>query len=197
MKTVDFYFDFLSPYAYLASHRLPELAQRYQSTVQIVHHVIDLIAVRLAAGNTGPFNRDIPAKMKCLTADLQRWARRYGVPFALPKNLDTARLNRGFLWAKRQGVEMRYMRAAYGAVWGRGGDPTDVNLLRAVAAEVGLPCDEFMRGLDSKEIVEEYARETSAAQARGVFGVPIFIVDDQMFWGNDRIEFLEEYLRGQ
>lgn len=194
MKTVDFYFDFLSPYGYLAAHRLTRLIERYRGRADFRTHAIDLLSARRNAGNTGPFNRDIPAKMKCLMMDLQRWAKRYGIPFAFPKSLDTARLNRGFLWAQEHGREASYLNAGYAAVWGRGGDPTDTSLIRAVAAEVGLLPDELVAGADSPEIVERYESENREAQGRGVFGVPIFIVDDQIYWGNDRIEFLEEYL---
>jgi 2-hydroxychromene-2-carboxylate isomerase len=195
MKTLDFYFDFMSPFAYLASTQLPRLVDRHGIT--LVLHPIDLVAARRAAGNTGPFNRDIPAKMKYLMADLQRWAQRYGVPFTMPKGLDTARLNRGVLWARTQGqaAETRYFHAAYAAVWGRSGDPADPELLRAAAREAGLSPEECLRGADADSIRQAYDKENREAQARGVFGVPIFIVDDQMYWGNDRLEFLEEYLR--
>jgi 2-hydroxychromene-2-carboxylate isomerase len=129
--------------------------------------------------------------------DLQRWAKRYNVPFTMPRGLDTTRLNRGVLWARTQSAdaERRYFHAAYAAVWGRGGDPADPALLDSVAREAGLLTEGCQRGVDSEAIVQAYTRENQEAQARGVFGVPIFIVDDQMYWGNDRIEFLEEYLR--
>ncbi|MGH8009706.1 MAG: 2-hydroxychromene-2-carboxylate isomerase, partial [Candidatus Binatia bacterium] len=148
---------------------------------------------------TGPSNREIPAKIKYLMADLQRWAQRYDVPFAFPKGFDTARLNRGYLWAKTQGAEAadRYFHSAYTEVWARGGDPADSALLRAAAEGAGLSADELLRGVDAQSILQAYDKENQEAQARGVFGVPIFIVDDQMFWGNDRIMFLEEYLRSQ
>lgn len=193
MKIVDFYFDFISPFAYLASAQVPKLAKQYN--VNFALHPIDLFAAKRAAGNTGPSNREIPAKITYLMADLQRWARRYDVPFAFPKGFDTASLNRGFLWAKTQGAADRYFHSAYAEVWARGGDPADPALLRAAAEGAGLSADEFLRGIDSPPILQAYAQENREAQARGVFGVPIFIVDDQMFWGNDRIMFLEEYLR--
>lgn len=197
MKTVDFYFDFISPFAYLASTQLPKLAR--QHNVTFAFHPIDLFAAKRAAGNTGPSNREIPAKIKYLVADLQRWARRYDVPLGFPKGFDTARLNRGYLWAHTQGAEAadRYLRSAYAEVWVRSGDPADPALLRAAAAGAGLSADELVRGVDAQPIVQAYDTENQAAQARGVFGVPIFIVDEQMFWGNDRIMFLEEYLKGE
>jgi len=194
MKTVDFYFDFMSPFAYLASHRVAELENRHRGKATFVAHPIDLIAARFKAGNTGPFNRDQPAKMKCLMMDLQRWAKRYGMPIGFPKGLETARLNRGYLCARREDKAELYMKAAFDAVWGQSGDPSDERLLRAVAAKSGMSADRVLQAVDSPEIVGDYEKENAAAQARGVFGVPIFMVDDQIYWGNDRIEFLEEYL---
>jgi 2-hydroxychromene-2-carboxylate isomerase len=194
MKTVDFYFDFVSPYAYLASSRLPKLVEHYR--INLVLHPIDLFRAKQAAGNTGPSTREIPPKAKYALTDLQRWAQRYGVPLSRPKGFDTARINRGLLWAKSRGAESRYFHAAYAAVWGRGGDPSDPELLRAVADEAGLRTGEFSRGVDAEPILRAYEQENLEAQARGVFGTPTFIIDDQMYWGNDRIDFLEEYLRG-
>ena len=196
MKTVDFYFDFMSPFGYLAAHRLPELAKTHQGRARFVCHPIDLVAARFKAGNTGPFNRDQPAKMKALMMDLQRWAKRYGIPFAFPKGLDSKRLNKGWLFAEARGRGTAYLASAYDAVWGRGGDPADAALHAEVAKACGLSAEELSAAIDSAEIAAAYDRENEAAQARGVFGVPIFLVDDQIYWGNDRIEFLEEYLDG-
>lgn len=194
MKTVDFYFDFMSPFGYLAAHRLPELAKAHHGRARFVCHPIDLVAARFKAGNTGPFNRDQPAKMKALLMDLERWAKRYGIPFAFPKGLDSKRLNKGWLVAEARGRGATYLAVAYEAVWGRGGDPADGALHAEVATACGLSAEELSAAIDSPETAAAYDRENEAAQARGVFGVPIFLVDDQIYWGNDRIEFLEEYL---
>ena len=195
MKTIDFYFDFMSPFGYLAAHRLPDLSRRYHTTATIRCHPIDLVAARFKAGNTGPFNRDQPAKMKALMMDLRRWAKRYGLPFNFPKSLDTARLNRGYLVARSRGKGDAFLERAYDAVWGQGGDPAEAALLRRVAEACEIDPESIERDVDSSETIGEYEKENLEAQASGVFGVPIFLVDDQIYWGNDRIEFLEEYLR--
>jgi len=195
MKKVDFYFDFMSPYAYLASVRLPMLIENFKGRAEFDLHAIDLVAARFAAGNNGPFNRNIPRKIKYLLSDMKRWAERYGVPMGFPGGMDTARLQRGFWCAKLRGTGAAYMKAGFHEVWGKSGDPNDDALIRRVADAAGIAGDKLIAEIDSPEIVATYARENSAAQERGVFGVPIFITDDQMYWGNDRIEFLEEYLR--
>jgi 2-hydroxychromene-2-carboxylate isomerase len=193
MKTVDFYFDFVSPYAYLASSQLSRLVERYG--INLVLHPIDLFRAKKAAGNTGPSTREIPSKAKYALMDLQRWAKRYGLPLTRPPGFDTGRANRGFLWARSRGAENPYFHAAYAAVWGHGGDPGDPQLLRSVAMEARLPVDDFLLGVDAEPTLNAYEQENLEAQARGIFGTPTFIVDDEMYWGNDRIDFLEEYLQ--
>jgi len=195
LKTIDFYLDFISPFAYLASFRVPGLAREYGA--RIAYHAIDLTAAKRAAGNTGPANREIPPKIRYLMADLQRWAKRYGVPLVPPSGFDSASANRGLLWAREKGREEAYVRAVYDAIWGSGGNPADLRLLRSAVEKAGLPGDEFEAAVGSEELSAPYQDVNGQAQARGVFGVPIFVVDDQMFWGNDRLDFLEEYLREQ
>jgi 2-hydroxychromene-2-carboxylate isomerase len=195
MKTVDFYMDFISPFAYLASFRLPELARRHGAA--IVYHAIDLTAAKRAAGNTGPANREIPPKIRYLMQDLKRWAKRYGMPLVLPASFDATLANRGLPWAREKGREQAYIEKVWDAIWGKGGDPADLELLRSAVEAAGLPGDEFEAAVESDALKAAYEKENLEAQARGVFGVPIFIVDDEMFWGNDRLDFLEEHLQGE
>ncbi len=195
MKLVDFYFDFLSPFGYLAASQIPALREKYAGSASFVCRPIDLVAARFKAGNTGPFNRDQPAKMKALSQDLKRWADRYGIPLGFPKGFDSARLNRGYYLADREGKAPAYLHAAYDEVWGRSGDPGDETLMRRAAERAGVSSDALVASVDAPDTLAHYQRENDAAQARGVFGVPIFMVDEQIYWGNDRIEFLEEYLR--
>ncbi len=198
MAKVDFYFDFLSPYSYLATFRLPRL--RDECGAELVFHVIDLEAAKEAIGNTRPAAHLLPKKLRYLKADLARWATRYRAPLAFPERLAhvdlkaAARLNRGFLYAARRGVAEPYLNAAFGALWVAGREPGEATL-KDVAAKAGLDPAELAAAADAPETIAEYARDNQAAQARGVFGVPTFVAGDQLFWGNDRIDFLEEYLR--
>ncbi|MGH7907441.1 MAG: DsbA family protein, partial [Candidatus Binataceae bacterium] len=142
----------------------------------------------------------LPKKFRFLRADLSRWAARYGAPLVFPEKLASfdreasARLNRGFIFASHHGAGDRYLKAAFGEIWGRGREPSGA-MLRAVSAAAGIAAAELIAGADSANIIEEYERENRLAQERGVFGAPTFIAGDQIFWGNDRIDFLEEYLR--
>ena len=193
MKTIDFYLDFISPFAYLASFRLPAIARN--AGASIAYHAIDLTAAKRAAGNTGPANREIPPKIRYLMTDLRRWAKRYGVPLVPPSGFDSNAANRGLLWARDEGREDAYVRAVFDAIWGRGGNPADLGVLRSAIEAAGLSGDAFERAVHSGELDARYQEENRQAQAQGVFGVPIFLVGDEMFWGNDRLDFLEEFLR--
>lgn len=198
MATIDFYFDFVSPYSYLATFQLPRLRAEFGG--EIVFHVIDLEAAKQAIGNTRPASHLLPKKLRYLKADLARWAARCRAPLAFPETLAhfdlkaAARLNRGFLCATRRGAGEAYLKAVFAALWEARREPSDATLKDA-AAKAGLDPTEIAAAADAPETIAEYARENLAAQARGVFGVPTFIVGDQLFWGNDRIDFLEEYLR--
>lgn len=191
---VDFYFDFMSPYAYLACTQIGRLSAKYAGTVTFRCHAFDMWAARIAAGNTGPSNREQPAKSAALMADMARWAKRYGIPLKGPAGLKSERLNRGFIVANERGAGIAFIGVAARKVWGEGGDPADPALLKAAAIEVGLDGDAVVAEADSARVGDLYARENRDAQARGIFGAPIFTVDKEVFWGNDRIEFLEEYI---
>jgi len=86
------------------------------------------------------------------------------------------------------------LRNVYEATWGQGGDPDDDALITSGAEKTILNAGSIVQDIASPEIVAEYEAETQAAEQRGLFGVPIFMVDDESFRGNDRIEFVQEYL---
>lgn len=195
MRTIDFYFDFWSPFAYLAAHRLPEIAEKHGCKINYLP--IDLKRAKLAAGNDGPANIEIAPKIRYLMKDLKRWADRYGLPLGqVPAGNNIHRINKGVFFAQDRNQEQAYMREAYGAVWGQGGDPNDDDLLKDLAQSMAWKPSEFLDFINSEGADERYEKVFESAVENGVFGVPIYIVDGQMWWGNDRLEFLDEYLSG-
>ncbi len=111
--SIDFYFDMMSPFSYLAHTQLPELARKYGLSVNYLP--MDIPQAKIAAGNYGPSNRDVPAKIKIMLADLKRWAAHYDVPFAFPKSLEVEPWNVGVLYANDKGQAEAYVDAAYAA----------------------------------------------------------------------------------
>ncbi len=195
MKTVDFYFDFMSPFAYLACTQYARLVKEYAGVAHIEPHAFNMWEARLAAGNTGPSNRTIPAKLKTLMMDANRWAKLYGVPLVAAKGYDVQPVNRGFLLAKDAGNAAAYIDAATKCFWGGDLDPASAEGIAGLAGACKLSPAEFLKAVDSDEIISRYETENKQAQARGVFGAPTFLVDDEIFWGNDRVSWLEKYLR--
>jgi 2-hydroxychromene-2-carboxylate isomerase len=195
MNEIDFYFDFYSPYAYLASHRVAEIADKYHCKVN--YYPIDIKRAKLAVGNTGPANVDIPKKLRYLTLDLQRWADRYGLPLGRAQHADYSRINKGLFFAKDRGAERDYVRHAYDLVWGQSKDPDSDQVLSGLARSLGWDVAEFLAYVSSKEIGDLYESVFESAIERGVFGVPFVAIGDEAWWGNDRLFLVEEYLSGK
>lgn len=194
MSNIDFYFDFFSPYSYLANIRLPDLADKYGYT--ITYKPIDVKEAKLAAGNTGPATAQMPVKLRYAVADLTRWGKKYGAPFAFAPGVPTssARLNKGTFLAIDKGQARAYVNKAYHATFGSGGAFDSDEVLTSVADQMGWTAQELLDYVRSEKAEQLYTECKKAAHARGVFGVPIMMVGDEMWWGNDRLDFLEEYL---
>lgn len=191
-RRIVFYLDFISPFAYLANSRLPGIAARYGAAIE--HRPIDVMYAKLAAGNFAPSTRSLPAKARFIRRDRRAWAARYGVPMNDPKGSRTERLNIGVFYAVDRGCAQRYVDAAFLRVRGLGQGPDDDAVLAGVAADMQWEAQALLDFVHSPEAKARYEECQREAHRLGVFGVPMMIVEDQMFWGNDRLDFLEEYL---
>ena len=191
---IKFYFDFLSPYAYLAHHRLTKLAEEYGYTLD--YRPIDLALAKQLVGNTGPSSREIPIKHKYLREDLARWARLYDIPFSPPAGYGSDRLNAGAFFALDRNAAAFYVHAAWPLIWGEGGAMNDDALLTNVAKQMRWDPDEFLAYVSGAEVASRLQISTENATQSGVFGVPMMCIDNYMWWGNDRLHFLEDYLKG-
>jgi 2-hydroxychromene-2-carboxylate isomerase len=192
-KEVEFLFDYGSPFSYLASLQIEGFAKRNSATV--VYTPILLGAVLKAAGNASPMT--VPAKGRYMVTELRRWAARYNVPFKPnphPFMSNTLRLMRSAVAAQKLGFFALYHRAVYRAVWAEARDLGDEAILKRVLEEVGVPATEVMAAAERQDIKDELRHNTDWAVQRGVFGAPTFFVADEMFWGNDRFDFVEEAL---
>lgn len=190
---LEFFFDYGSPFSYLADTQLKGLAER--TGVRVVYRPMLLGGVFKETGNSSPIT--IEAKRKYMMDDLRRWAKHYGIPpLDIPHfPINTIRLMRGAIAAERLGVFPAYHRAVYDAFWRDGLNLGDAAVVSAVLERAGLDA-ERLAALSEEDAVKEALRAaTEAAVARGAFGAPTFFVGDQMFWGNDRLIFVEQALR--
>jgi 2-hydroxychromene-2-carboxylate isomerase len=193
-KEVEFLFDYGSPFSYLASLQIEGFAKRDNATV--VYTPIFLGAVLKATGNVSPMT--VPAKARYMAAELRRWAARYSVPFKpnpYPFISNTLRLMRIAVAAQRLGFFPLYHRMVYRGVWAEAQDLGNEATLRRLLDRAGVPATRLMARSEDQDIKDELRRNTEHAVERGVFGAPTFFVADEMFWGNDRFDFIEEALR--
>ncbi|MBI2964205.1 MAG: 2-hydroxychromene-2-carboxylate isomerase [Deltaproteobacteria bacterium] len=190
---LEFFFDYGSPFSYLADTQLAEIAKR--TGAALVHRPMLLGAVLKAAGNTSPMA--VAAKGAYMALELERWAKRYGVPFEpnpFAFRANTLRLMRGAVASQRIGVFDAYHGAVFRAVWGAPLDLGDEATFRDLMRRAAIDADELIEAIGEQETKDRLRRNTDEAVERGVFGAPAFFVGDEMFWGNDRLGWVEEAL---
>jgi len=192
--SVDFYFDFGSPAAYLAWTQLPKICADSAATLN--YKPMLLGGVFQATGNRAPIS--VPLKGSYLFEDLGRFARRYGVAFRpnphFPVNTIT-------LMRVASGLQMRadprfegFVKALFEAMWINAKNLADPDTLAGVLAAAGLNAAELMALAAEPAVKDQLRANTEAAVARGIFGAPTMFVGNQMYWGQDRLDFVREAL---
>lgn len=192
-KTLEFFFDYLSPYSYLASTQVEAICARTGAI--LVWRPVLLGAVFKATSNVGPATN--PFKAQYLFKDLLRWTARYGLPeLVLPEGFpsNSMKADRLGLVAQEQGRIERYTRAVYAAAFQRGQDIAQAPVLEAVLREAEIDPAPALARAESAEIKARLRVNTDDAVARGAFGVPTFFIGDEIYVGNDRLDFVEAAL---
>jgi 2-hydroxychromene-2-carboxylate isomerase len=191
-KAVEFLFDFGSPTSYLAYKQLPKIASRHGA--RIVWTPILLGAVFKATGNTSPAM--IPSKARYMNADLARFAKRYNVVLNFNTHfpVNTLSLMRGAVAYQPTNQFDIYVNAIFDAMWAHPRNLNDPGEVSHVLHDIGVRPEEFMARIEHVDVKEKLKANTEAAIARGVFGAPTFFVSGEMFFGQDRLDFVEEAL---
>ena len=191
-QRVDFYFDYGSPTSYLAYVQLPGVVERTGAVVNF--KPILLGGVFQAAGNVSPMT--VAAKGKWMQADMTLFAERYKVPFAMNPHfpVNTLNLMRGAMHAQREGFLQQYSDAMFTAMWAEGRNLGDPAVIASVLASAGMDAGQLMAATQDPAVKEALKAATEAAVRRGVFGAPTLFVGDEMFFGQDRVQFVEERL---
>ena len=192
---VDFYFDFLSGYAYLAWRRLPQLCQKYGTLLRIHPVVFGVLLDHW--GQKGP--AEIPSKKAFVYRHGYRFAALHGFKFNPPKYhpfnpLPALRVSLAEVSGPDQSA---VIDAIFKAGWSEGRDIGSPQELISVLDRVGLPGEKYLQRTQDPSIKEKLRVETAEAIQRGVFGVPTMILEEQLFWGNDQLEFLELRMQGK
>ncbi|MGM3277605.1 2-hydroxychromene-2-carboxylate isomerase [Ralstonia sp. 24A2] len=194
MKQVEFFFDVGSPYSYLAYHQLPKIAQA--KGAEIVWRPMLLGGVFQATGNSSPAT--IPAKGRYSNIDLERWAQYFGVPIQQNPHfpINTLQLMRGAVGMQlRSDAEFHnYLATIFSAMFEHPRNLGDLKELAAVLEAAGISPALMMELVQDDHVKQTLRKTTEEAVARGVFGAPTFFVGDDMFWGQDRLHFVEQAL---
>ena len=196
-RQVEFLFDFGSPTAYLAYTQLPGIAT--ECGAHILWRPILLGGVHKASGNASPIT--VPAKGRWMFGDINRWAQRYRVPFKLNPGfpVNTIALMRGAVGMQMKMPDdfMKYVDTLFKAMWAEPrnlGEPAEV---AGVLKQAGLDAERVFSLAGEQEVKDKLKANSDQAVARGVFGAPTFFVGDEMFFGQDRLEFVAEALEAQ
>jgi 2-hydroxychromene-2-carboxylate isomerase len=191
---IRFYFDFSSPYGYLASQRIGNVAARHGRTVD--WHPILLGFIFRVTGQTPLL--DQPMRGAYFTRDMQRTAREWGVPLVMPEHFPfhSVAASRAFYWLKESAPDraVAFANAIYGAYWGQGRDVDKPEQVAEVAAGLGLDGDALREALGEGAVKDRLKAEMDAAMGQGVFGSPTMLVDGEMFFGCDKFEQMERWL---
>lgn len=187
-RQIEFFYDYLSPFSYLADTQLPAIARR--TGAEIVYRPILMGAIMKATGNAGPLS--IPSKAAYNIAEFQRWAKRYGVPaqFSPHFPFNSIRIVRGAIAAQLHGSFPAFHSAAFRAIWEQSQDLSKEEALRRILDDNGI--DPAL--IEGDDIKHRLRANVDEAVSRGAFGAPTFFVNGEMLWGNDRLDFVEEAL---
>jgi len=194
MAVMEFFYDFTSPYSYLASTRVEAAARAAGGEVRFRPFLLG--GVFKATGNRAPL--ETPAKAKHMWVDLERWAKRIGVPLVMPAAFPVASLLalRTALAVEKQGKLVPFTHAVFRACWADGKDIASPEVLAAIASSVGLDGPAAVAA--APEHKAALMAQTQEAVDRGSFGAPTFFVPtdggEEMFVGNDRLEMAVEAL---
>jgi 2-hydroxychromene-2-carboxylate isomerase len=193
---VDFYFDFISGYGYFASLRIEALAARHGRGVRW-HSMLLGVSVMKVMGLKPLL--DTPLKGDYVRRDAARYMRRHGLALARGVSdpmMDPRPAARAFYWVRRHhpGMEGAFARAVFDRYWRLGRDLSDGAEIAALAPELGLDPQALRDGADDDDARIDLRDAVAKGIDRGVFGSPFVFVDDEPFWGSDRLEMVDDWL---
>jgi len=193
---IEFYFDFSSPYSYLASESIEALAARHGREVDYKPILLGA-AFKISGMRPLP---EVPLKGEYSRRDFERSARLAGLPFVLPDPfpISTVGAARAYLWLSdvEPARARAFVHAAFRAYFAEGRNISDSAVLAGVLRSIGVDADAALAAIQQPDIKERLKAQVDASLARGVFGAPFIFVDGEPFWGNDRLPQVERWLAG-
>lgn len=191
-QTIEFFFDIGSPYSYLAATQMPRIAQ--DDEVRVDWKPFLLGGVFKAVGNRPPAALD--KKRAWMLQDLNQWAEHYGVPFRMSSHfpINSIAPQRALVAARMVDPDLvpDFALALYADYWAHDVDVSKPAAISAAADRAGFDTDTILEMTQQQEVKDRLRELSDEAVARGAFGAPTFFVGDRMFWGNDRLLFVEK-----
>jgi len=194
-KKVEFYYDFSSPYTYIASTRIEKICE--DNGAELEWKPFLLGGVFNEIGSTPALQID--NKFNYIRNDTIDSAKHYGVDFTFPEffPLNSVRSMRGAFAAQEKGKLVEYNHEMFRLYWTQGVDLSKAEILGEAVSRIGIEAEWFVNRIAEQEIKDKLRDETTIAIERGVFGAPTIFIGEKMFWGNDRLDFVDDYLKGK
>lgn len=193
--SIDFYFDFISPYAYIASQQIERIAARHNRAVNWRPVLLGITVMKVMG--LKPLT-ETPLKSDYLRHDGERMAKVFGVPFRYHglKGHNSLAACRAFLWIGKTdtALAVRFAHAVFKALWVEGRDITPVETVAQIAASLRIDGAALTAAVTSDAGKQALNAAVEAAIGRGVFGVPYIIADGEPLWGTDRLWMLDYWL---
>lgn len=191
-KTIDFYYDYASPTAYLAWTQLPALCKANDTILN--YRPVLLGGIFKATGNTTP--AALEPKAKWLFDDVARHAQLYQVEYKMNPFfiINSMMMMRGAMWAQNNGRLEDYNSAMFTATWVNGEDTSNPDVVAEVMTRADLDAESMKQAIGEDNIKKQLIAATNSAVERGVFGVPTMFAGKAMHFGQDRLLWIEAYL---
>lgn len=197
-KTVRFYYDFSSPNAYFAAVLLPQLAARRSARIEykpfLLGGLFKTLGVHMTPGMSST------NKAAHTQRDLERWGRKHDIPFRFPSRfpMNTVKpLRIALALDAVPELRERFVLSIFRAYWVEDRDISDDAVLKDLLAGLGVDADALLARAEDPELKDKLRTATDEAVQAGVFGAPTFIVDGELFFGKDRLDFVEDALEGR
>ena len=187
IKLFEFYFDFASPYTFLAHKEVRKIEK--ENSIKMRYMPILLGGLLKSLGIKA--NADIPIKAKYMIKDCKLSAEKHNVLFKFNNNfpVKTLALMRCVILAEKKGNAENFIDKIFDAIWKHGMDLNDNTILEKLLKNLDLNPKTFLTEASDPKIKDELKKRTSEAFEKGIFGAPTFLINNKIFWGQDRIEF--------
>ena len=187
IKPFEFYFDFASPYAYLAHKEIRKIEK--ENSIEIIYKPILLGGLLKKTGIKA--NIDIPIKAKYMIKDCKLWAKKYKTEFKFNDFFPIITLNlmRAAIVAEKNKISKRFIDKIFDSIWAEGLDLNNREVVEKIFKILKIDSKDFLTKTYNESIKEELKKRTDEAIEKGIFGTPSFVVNKKMFWGQDRLEF--------